>query len=129
MRAAEFANAQTRFGMVLSATPFFSASKTGGAAARHVVRELGPHKEVEADAARLSGKGSAALAAIGRASFAFEALGMVLSATPFFSASKTGGAAARHVVRELGPVTLVNLSNLFANSAARIRKSRPTPRG
>ncbi|MDN3593099.1 HsdM family class I SAM-dependent methyltransferase, partial [Methylobacterium adhaesivum] len=42
MRAAEFANAQTRFGMVLSATPFFSASKTGGAAARHVVRELGP---------------------------------------------------------------------------------------
>lgn len=40
MRAADFANAQTRFGMVLSATPFFS--KTGGAAARHVVRELGP---------------------------------------------------------------------------------------
>lgn len=42
MRAAEFANAQTRFGMVLSATPFFSTSKTSGAAARHVVRELGP---------------------------------------------------------------------------------------
>lgn len=42
MRAAEFANAQTRFGMVLSATPFFSASKTGAAAARHVVRALGP---------------------------------------------------------------------------------------
>jgi hypothetical protein len=74
-----------------SSTPFFSASKTGGAAARHVVRELGPvtlvnlsnlrsirefggpHKEVEADAARLSGKGSAALAAIGRASFSAPA--------------------------------------------------------
>lgn len=42
MRAAEFANPQTRFGMVLSATPFFSASKTGASAARHVVRALGP---------------------------------------------------------------------------------------
>lgn len=39
-------------------------------------------------------------------------IGMVLSATPFFSASKTGAAAARHAIKALSPVTLVNLSNL-----------------
>lgn len=38
--------------------------------------------------------------------------GMVLSAMPFFSGSKTGAEASRHVVRSLSPVTLVNLSNL-----------------
>jgi hypothetical protein len=38
--------------------------------------------------------------------------GIVLSAMPFFSGSKTGAAASRHVVQRLSPVTLVNLSNL-----------------
>lgn len=38
--------------------------------------------------------------------------GMILSAMPFFSGSKTGAAASRHVVERLSPVTLVNLSNL-----------------
>lgn len=42
LRALEFAHDKTRFGMVLSALPFFSASKTGAAAARHVVRKLAP---------------------------------------------------------------------------------------
>jgi hypothetical protein len=39
--------------------------------------------------------------------------GVVLSATPFFSRSGTGLAAAQHVLRALAPVTLVNLSNLY----------------
>ena len=38
--------------------------------------------------------------------------GVILSATPFFSRSGTGMAAVQHVMRELAPVTLVNLSNL-----------------
>ena len=38
--------------------------------------------------------------------------GMVLSAMPFFSGSKTSAAASQHVVKRLSPVTLVNLSNL-----------------
>lgn len=38
--------------------------------------------------------------------------GVILSATPFFSRSGTGTAAAQHVMRALAPVTLVNLSNL-----------------
>lgn len=48
------------------------------------------------------------------AEFAHEAtrFGMVLSAMPFFSGSKAGAKASRHVVRALSPVTLVNLSNL-----------------
>lgn len=42
LRAAEFAHAKTRFGMVLSAMPFFSGSKTGARASLHVVRALSP---------------------------------------------------------------------------------------
>lgn len=42
LRAAEFAHEKTRFGMVLSAMPFFSGSKTGAQASRHVVRALSP---------------------------------------------------------------------------------------
>lgn len=42
LRAAEFAHASTRFGMVLSAMPFFSGSKTGAKASLHVVRALSP---------------------------------------------------------------------------------------
>ena len=42
LRAAEFAHERTRFGMVLSAMPFFSGSKTGVDASRHVVRALSP---------------------------------------------------------------------------------------
>ncbi|WP_394143485.1 HsdM family class I SAM-dependent methyltransferase [Burkholderia multivorans] len=38
--------------------------------------------------------------------------GVILSATPFFSRSGMGMKAAQHVMRELAPVTLVNLSNL-----------------
>jgi hypothetical protein len=38
--------------------------------------------------------------------------GVILSATPFFSRSGTGMAAAQHVMRAIAPVTLVNLSNL-----------------
>ncbi|NJL27176.1 MAG: N-6 DNA methylase [Thermoanaerobaculia bacterium] len=40
-RAAEFAHAKTRFGLVLSAMPFFSIKK-GVEAAHHIVRELAP---------------------------------------------------------------------------------------
>lgn len=47
--------------------------------------------------------------------------GVILSATPFFSRSGTGMAAAQHVMSALAPVTLVNLSNLcswlFATAA------------
>ncbi len=42
LRALEFAHERTRFGVVLSALPFFSASKTGAAAARYVVQKLAP---------------------------------------------------------------------------------------
>lgn len=38
--------------------------------------------------------------------------GLILSATPFFSRSKTGLNASQQVVRALSPVTLVNLSKL-----------------
>lgn len=38
--------------------------------------------------------------------------GLLLSAMPFFSGSKTGAEAAIDIVRQLAPVTLVNLSNL-----------------
>ena len=42
MRAADFSHERTRYGMVLSAMPFFAASKTGAAAALNVVRQLSP---------------------------------------------------------------------------------------
>ena len=42
LRAAEFGHIETHYGIVLSAMPFFAGSKTGAAAARHVVRELSP---------------------------------------------------------------------------------------
>ena len=38
--------------------------------------------------------------------------GLILSATPFFSRSRTGLNASQQVVKTLSPVTLVNLSNL-----------------
>ena len=49
-------------------------------------------------------------------SFAHERtrFGLILSATPFFSRSSTGRDAVREVIRDLSPVTLVNLSNLSA---------------
>jgi hypothetical protein len=42
LRAAEFAHEKTRFGLVLSALPFFSEGKTSAAASRHVVQLLSP---------------------------------------------------------------------------------------
>jgi hypothetical protein len=42
LRAAEFAHDKTRFGMILSAMPFFSGSKTGAAASHYVVKRLSP---------------------------------------------------------------------------------------
>ena len=42
VRANQFAHANTRFGMILSATPFFSRSSTGIEAARNVVEALAP---------------------------------------------------------------------------------------
>lgn len=42
LRATEFAHETTRFGMILSAMPFFSGSKTGAAASRYVVQRLSP---------------------------------------------------------------------------------------
>ena len=41
-RATQFAHERTRFGVVLSATPFFSRSATGLAAAQGLVESLGP---------------------------------------------------------------------------------------
>ena len=38
-------------------------------------------------------------------------LGLVLSAVQFFSRSRTGAAAARRLIEDLSPVTLVNLAN------------------
>lgn len=40
-RALDFAHDRTRFGMILSAAPFFSRSPSSSAAARHVVTKLG----------------------------------------------------------------------------------------
>jgi hypothetical protein len=42
LRAAEFSHEKTRFGVVLSAMPFFSRSRTGMAAAQYVMRALAP---------------------------------------------------------------------------------------
>jgi hypothetical protein len=42
LRAAEFGHDKTRYGIVLSAMPFFAGSKTGAAAARHVIEKLSP---------------------------------------------------------------------------------------
>lgn len=42
LRAADFGHAKTRYGMVLSAMPFFAGSKSGAAAARYVVEQLAP---------------------------------------------------------------------------------------
>ena len=42
LRAAEFSHEKTRFGVILSAMPFFSRSGTGIAAAQHVMRTLAP---------------------------------------------------------------------------------------
>lgn len=42
LRATEFGHNKTRYGIVLSAMPFFAGSKTGTAAARHVVEKLSP---------------------------------------------------------------------------------------
>lgn len=48
--------------------------------------------------------------------------GIILNAMPFFSGSATGVAAAKHILRLLAPVTLVNLSSLsgwlFATASA-----------
>lgn len=63
--------------------------------------------------------------------------GMILSAPPFFSASKTGGKAALDVIRRLSPVTLVNLANLRAwlfpaakmPAVALFARHRPQPDG
>ena len=41
-RARDFAHDKTRFGMILSATPFFSRSTTGAEAAHHLVESLAP---------------------------------------------------------------------------------------
>jgi len=42
LRAAEFSHEETRFGVILSAMPFFSRSGTGIAAVQHVMRLLAP---------------------------------------------------------------------------------------
>lgn len=42
LRASEFAHEKTRFGVILSATPFFSRSGTGMEAAQYVMRALAP---------------------------------------------------------------------------------------
>ncbi|AKC86331.1 HsdM family class I SAM-dependent methyltransferase [Pseudoxanthomonas suwonensis] len=42
LRAIEFSHEKTRFGVILSALPFFSRSGTGMAAALHVMRSLAP---------------------------------------------------------------------------------------
>jgi hypothetical protein len=42
LRATDFGHARTRYGFVLSAMPFFAGSKTGTAAARHVINRLSP---------------------------------------------------------------------------------------
>jgi hypothetical protein len=42
LRAVEFSHEKTRFGVILSAMPFFSRSGTGIAAAQHVMRLLAP---------------------------------------------------------------------------------------
>lgn len=42
LRASEFAHEKTRFGVILSATSFFSRSGTGMQAAQHVMRALAP---------------------------------------------------------------------------------------
>ena len=72
------------------------------------------------------------------AEFAHEKtrFGVILSATPFFSRSGTGMAAAQHLMRLLAPITLVNLSNLcswlFATATmpavALLARHRPTQR-
>ena len=62
--------------------------------------------------------------------------GLVLSANPFFSVSKTGQTAALDVVRKLSPVTIVNLANhsdwLFRDvtmpAVAVFGRHRPGPR-
>lgn len=41
-RAADFAHEKTRFGMILSAMPFFSGSRTGATAAHEIVKRLAP---------------------------------------------------------------------------------------
>jgi len=42
LRAADFGHAKTRYGIVLSAMPFFAGSKTGARAARYVIEQLSP---------------------------------------------------------------------------------------
>jgi hypothetical protein len=42
LRAADFGHGKTRYGMVLSAMPFFAGSKTGTRAARYVIEQLAP---------------------------------------------------------------------------------------
>jgi hypothetical protein len=42
LRALDFAHEKTRFGIILSAMPFFAASRTGAAAARHIIEKLSP---------------------------------------------------------------------------------------
>ena len=42
LRAADFGHAKTRYGIVLSAMPFFAGSKTGARAARYVIEQLAP---------------------------------------------------------------------------------------
>jgi N-6 DNA Methylase len=42
LRALDFSHEKTRFGIILSAMPFFAGSRTGAAAARHVIEKLSP---------------------------------------------------------------------------------------
>ena len=63
--------------------------------------------------------------------------GLILSAVQFFSRNGTGAAASRHLIEQLSPVTLVNLSNqsdwLFPNAnmpaVALFARHRPSPSG
>lgn len=42
LRAAQFGHDSTRYGIVLSAMPFFAGSKTGAAAAQYIIQQLSP---------------------------------------------------------------------------------------
>jgi len=52
VRVADFAHPRTRFGLVLSAMPFFSRSQTGQTAVQHVLRTLAPVTLVNLSALR-----------------------------------------------------------------------------
>jgi hypothetical protein len=102
--ALSMSNGIRKFDVIVGNPPWSFKGREGTAERRQGVRSSSP----------VQPRGEGLDFVLRAAEFAHEKtrFGIVLSAMPFFSGSRTGAAASRFVVQHLSPVTLVNLSNM-----------------